>query len=106
MHQASEGSDRSQQPVDIPGLMEAMRPFVVMVCEEIAKALVKVIFAQGPRDTLPTASRQTRSRVVSSREEALRGPMVEEGLPNSRACYEPEANRETVLLSMRQTKAT
>jgi hypothetical protein len=81
IHQASEGSERSQQPVHIPGLMEAMRPFLVMVCEEIAKALVKVIANQGLKGTFPAASSQARSR-VSSREEALHRPMVEEGLPN------------------------
>jgi len=82
MHQSCEDSDRSQQHVDRPGLIEAMRPFVVMVCEEIANALVKVIFAQGLRDTLPAASSQARSRVVPGREETLHGPMVGEGQPN------------------------
>lgn len=62
--------------------MEATRPFMVMVCEEIAKALVKVITSQGLRDTLLAASSQARSRVIPSREEALRGPMVEEGQSN------------------------
>jgi hypothetical protein len=81
MHQASEDSERSQQHAHIPGLVEAMRPFLVMVCEEIAKALVKVISAQGLRDPLAARSSQARSR-VSSREEALHRPMVEEGLPN------------------------
>lgn len=83
MHQAFEESKRSQQPVHTPGLMEAMQPFLVMVCEEIAKALVKVIATQGRRDTLAAASSQAYSRVVPSREEALRGPMVKERLPNS-----------------------
>jgi hypothetical protein len=82
MHRASEGSDRLQQHAHIPSLVEAMRPFLVMVCEEIAKALVKVISAQRLRATLPAASSQARSRVVSSREEALHGPVVEEGQPN------------------------
>jgi hypothetical protein len=83
MHRASEGSDRSQQHVHISGLVEAMRPFIVMVCDEIAKALVKVISAHGLKDTLPAASSQARSRVVSSHEEALHGPVVEVGQPNS-----------------------
>jgi hypothetical protein len=83
MHQASEDSERSQQHAHIPSLVEAMRPFLVMVCEEIAKALVKVISAQGLRETLPATSSQARSRVVSSYEGALHGPIVEEGQPNS-----------------------
>lgn len=79
MHQVAEGSDRSPRHVDIPGLMAAMYPFLVMVCEEIAKALVKVSATQGLRDTLATASSQAYSRVVSNREEALHGPVGEEG---------------------------
>jgi hypothetical protein len=83
VHQGSEDSAKSQQRVHISGLVEAMRPFIVMVCDEIAKALVKVISAHGLRDTLPAASSQARSRIVSSHEEALHGPVVEEGQPNS-----------------------
>lgn len=79
MHQEIEGFERSQQHADTPGMMEAMRPFMVMVCEEIAKALVKVIATQGQKDTLLAASSQARFRVVSSQEEAVRGSMVEEG---------------------------
>lgn len=82
MHQAPDGSDRSQQHVDRPSLMEAMRPFMAMVCEEIAKAIVKMIATQGLRDTLAAASSQARSRVVFSREEALHGLIGEEGRPN------------------------
>ena len=81
MHLASGGSDRAQQHVHMPCLMEAMRPFLVMVCEEIANALTKVIARQRLRDTLPAASRQARSGIVSSRQEALQSPVVEEGLP-------------------------
>lgn len=81
MHQASGGSDRAQQHVQMPGLMEAMCPFMVMVCEEIAKVVVKVISSQRLRDTLPAASRQARSGMVSSRQEALQGPVIGEGLP-------------------------
>lgn len=83
MYQAFEESERLQQPVHTSALMQSMQPFLVMVFEEIAKALVKVIATQGRRDTLAAASSQTYSRVVSSREEALRGAMVKEGLPNS-----------------------
>ena len=83
MHQAFEGADRPQQHVDRPGLMETMRPFVVMVCEEIAKALVKVIATQRLKGSLPAESSQARSRVVSSREETLHGPVGEEGRPNA-----------------------
>jgi hypothetical protein len=83
MYQASEGSDRSPQHVHIPGVMEAMRPFIVMVCEEISKAFVKVISAQGLRVTLPTASSRAHSRFVSSHEGALHGPIIEEGQPSS-----------------------
>jgi hypothetical protein len=82
MYQASERSDITQQHVHIPALMEAMQPFLVMVCEEIAKALVEVIATQGLRDTLPAASSQARSRIGSSREEALHDPVVRERLPN------------------------
>ncbi len=85
MHQTGEGFARSQQHVDIPGLMEAMRPFLVMVCEEFANAFVKVISAQGRRDTLPAASSQGRSRAVSSREDALYEPVVGERQPNPSA---------------------
>lgn len=53
-----------------------------MVCEDIAKALVKAISAQGLREILAAASSQARARVVSRREEALSGPMVEEGQPD------------------------
>lgn len=85
MHQVSEAPARLQQHVAIPGLMEAMRPFLVMVCEEMANALVKAISAQGLRDPLPASSSQARSRVVSNREEALYDPVVGERQPNPSA---------------------
>lgn len=76
MHQASEGADRLHQHGPIPGLMEAVRPFLEMVCEEIAKALVKVIATQRLSGTPLMATRsQACSRVVSSREDALYGSM-------------------------------
>lgn len=78
VHRTSEGSNKSQQHVHISGVVEALHPFVVMVCEEIAEALGKAISAEGLRDTLPAASSQACSGVISSREEALRGPMAEE----------------------------
>ena len=82
MHQASEDSARSQQHVDRPGLIEAVRPFVVMVCEEIANALVKVISTQDLEISFPATSGQNRSRAFR-REEALHRPMDEEGRPSS-----------------------
>lgn len=59
MHQAAEDFKRSQ--VGAPDLMEAMRPFIVMVFEEIAEALVKVIATQDLGITLLAAASQSRS---------------------------------------------
>ncbi len=84
MHQAIEDSAQSLQRVPIPGLMEAARPFLLMICEEFAKAIVKVISAHGLRATLPVASSQAPSPVVFRREGAVHGPIVEERQLNSR----------------------
>lgn len=82
VRQASLGTDRPQERAPMPALLETTRPFIVMVCEEFAKAFVKVIAIHGINVTLPDASGQTRSQVVASRAEALRTPVVEEIEPN------------------------
>ena len=103
VRQASSCRDRAQERTYTPGLLETTRPFIVMVCEEFAKAIVKVISTQGMKVTLPDASGQTRSRVVASREEALHGPVVEgvqSNLSNGKIdrehCLADETNVESV----------
>lgn len=61
-----------------------MRPFILMVCEEFAKAIMKVISSRDLKQLLPAASRRVRSGVTALREEALNVSVGDEMQPNFR----------------------
>lgn len=82
VRQTSSRTDRLHARGPTPSLLDTTRPFIVMVCEELAKALVKVIATYGMNVTLPHASGLPRSHVVASHAEALHGPVAEEMEPD------------------------
>lgn len=69
-HQVSSRVGMPSDRADASKLVEAARPFIVMMAEEFAKALVKAISAQGLMDTLPAAVHRGHSREAACDEEA------------------------------------
>jgi hypothetical protein len=76
------GCDRLQRYVETPDLLEAMRPFMLMVCEEFAKAFAKVYLSRYLKQPLPAASHRMRSGATAFREEALHVSVGDEMQPN------------------------
>lgn len=68
--QVSPGVGMPPNHADASRLIEAARPFIVMMAEEFAKALVKVISAQGIVDTVAAVVHWGHSRGAACAEEA------------------------------------
>lgn len=68
--QMSPGSGMFPDRGDASRLIEAARPFIVMMVEELAKAFVKVLSDQGPTRTMPAAIHRGHSLGAICSEEA------------------------------------